>query len=320
MLLPPSPSCLRQPRWFTALSPGRVTTSAGLAAAILFASCAGCATFGRRGPTAEKNAACREFSRQGITAMERGQWQQAETLLQQAIDASPVDAEAHRAMAEVLWHRGAAAQAREHVATAVGSRPDDARLAVRAGEMALATGEPTAAMRHAEHAIRLDPQLAPAWAVRGRVFWQLQQPDRAMADLQRALEFAPDSSDVLLDLAVMYRDRGQPARCLTTLHHLHDTYPPGEEPQGVLVLEGLTLLDLGRPQQACEPLLAASQRGPTSAEVLYYLARAQFDTGRYSDATAAVQQALAIDASHQASRQLLAQLAAHTPPEEPQRR
>jgi predicted Zn-dependent protease len=87
-----------------------------------------------------------------------------------------------------------------------------------------------------------------------------------------------------------------------------------------LVLEGLTLLDLDRPQQACESLVAAIQRGPASAQVHYYLAHAQYAAGRYAEATAAAQQALAIDASHQASRQLLAQLAAHTPPAEPQRR
>jgi tetratricopeptide (TPR) repeat protein len=181
-------------------------------------------------------------------------------------------------------------------------------------------GERNAALAHAEQAIRLDPQLAAAWALRGRVFWQLQQSDRALADLGRALEFAPASTDLLLDLAVIHRERGQPARCLTTLHHLHDTYPPGEQPQAALVLEGLTLLDLGRPHQACDAFLAATRRGPPNAQTLYYLAHAQSESGRYTEAAAIAQEALAIDASHQPSRQLLAQLAARTPPVEPQRR
>jgi tetratricopeptide (TPR) repeat protein len=294
--------------------------TAWLVVGTVFPGVAGCATFGRRGPTAEKVAACRELSRQGISAMETGQWQRAEMLLQQALEASPNDAEARRSLAEVLWHRGAGPQAMQHLAAALRARPDDARLAARAGEMALAAGDRAAAMDHAEQAIRLNPQLAVAWALRGRIFWQLQQPDRALADMQRALEFAPDSADVLLDVAVMYRERGQSVRCLTTLRHLQDTYPPGEEPQNALVLEGLTLLDLGRPQQACEPFLAATARGPASAQVLYYLARAQYAAGRHTEATTAVQQALAIDASHEASRQLLAQLAAHTLPQEPKRR
>ena len=287
---------------------------------IILADFAGCAAFGQRGPRAQKIAACRELSRQGVSAMQLGQWQRAEMLLQQAIEASPDDPEARRAMAETLWQRGAATEAMSHLAAAIRARPTDATLSVRAGEMALAMSDRDAALAQAEQAIRLDPQLATAWALRGRVFWQLQQPDRALADLGRALEFAPASTDVLLDLAVIYRDRGQPARCLTTLHHLHDTYPPGDQPQSVLVLEGLALLDLGRPHQACDAFLAAAQHGPANAQVLYYLARAQYTAGRPTEATAAAQQALAIDPSHQASRQLLAQLAAHPPAAEPQRR
>jgi tetratricopeptide (TPR) repeat protein len=281
---------------------------------------AGCATFGRRGPDAEKAAACRDLTRQGISAIELGQWQRAELLLQQAIETSPDDPEARLYLAETLWHRGATQQAMSHITAALEAQPSDAKLAVRAGQMSLAMGARDAALAHAERAIRVDPQLAAAWALRGRIFWQLQQPERATADLQRALEFAPRSSDVLLDLAVIYRERRQPTRCLTTLHYLHDTYAPGDEPQAAYVLEGLTLIDLGRPQQACEAFFAATQRGPANAQLLYYLAHANFGAGRYSEAAAAAQQALATDASHAASRQLLAQLASHSAPAEPQRR
>ncbi|MEX2309541.1 MAG: tetratricopeptide repeat protein [Pirellulales bacterium] len=298
----------------------RTVVAALLLAGLMLPLSAGCATFGRRGPLAEKAAACRDLSQQGVSAMEAGQWQRAELLLRQAIEASPDDVEAHRHLAEALWHRGASREAMSHIAAALHARPTDARLAVRAGEMSLALGGRDAALIHAEQAIRLDPQLAAAWALRGRVFWQLQHPERALADLGRALEFTPDNPDVLLDLATMYRARGQAARCLTTLHHLQDTYPSGQEPQAVLMLEGLTLLDLGRPHQACESFLAASRRGPASTDVLYHLAQAHSAAGRYTEATAAAQQALAIDASHQPSRQLLTELATRTPPNEPQRR
>ena len=292
----------------------------GLIAAATFSNTTGCATFGRRGPTAEKAAAGRELSRQGVAAMQTGQWSQAEILLRQALEASPEDAEVRRQLAEALWHRGAANEAMSHMAAAMRFEPGDAKLAARAGEMALAAAAPEAALSHAEQAICLDPQLASAWALRGRVFRRLNQPDRALADLQRALVFAPASTDVLLELAIMYRERGQPARCLTTLHHLHDTYPPGEEPQTALLLEGLTLMDLKRPQQAAEVLLAATHRGPPNADLFYYLAQAQSAAGKYAEATSAAQQALAVNASHEPSRQLLAYLATLSNPAEPQRR
>jgi tetratricopeptide (TPR) repeat protein len=241
--------------------------------------------------------------------MEMGHWQQAEVQLRKALEASPDDPLAHHYLARALWHRGASDEARSHIAAAIRLDPTDATLAVRAGEMALALGVFDDALSHAERAVGLDPKLAAAWALRGRACWRLDHPDRAIADLQRALALSPQSSDVLLDVALIYRERGQRARSLATIHNLLDTYPPGEEPQLALLLEGLTLLELARPHQAVESLLAASRRGPPNAEVHFRLAQAQFSAGRYAEATTAAEQALAIDTSHEASRQLLMQLA-----------
>jgi tetratricopeptide (TPR) repeat protein len=268
----------------------------------------------------EEAAAGRELTRQAVDAMQAGQWPQAEVLLRQAFEASPDDAQVRRQLAEALWQRGATTEAMSHMAAAMKLEPVNAKLATRAGEMSLAVGDRSAALAHAEHAIRLEPQLSAAWALRGRIFRQLNQTDRALADLQRALEFAPGSSDVLMDLALMYRERGQAARCLTTLHHLHDSGPPGGNSQPALILEGLALMDLERPHQAADVFLEAAHRGPPNADLLYYLAQSQSAAGRYGEATSAVQQALAVDGSHQASRQLLAQLAEQSTAVQPQRR
>ena len=118
----------------------------------------------------------------------------------------------------------------------------------------------------------------------------------------------------------MYRRRGQNTRCLTAIYHLLDTYPSGEEPQPVLVMQGQTLMDLGRPQQATDAFLAAIQHGPPNADLCFYLAQSYSASGRGTDASAAAQQALAINGAHEPSRQLLAQLAVQTSPATPQRR
>jgi tetratricopeptide (TPR) repeat protein len=280
----------------------------------------GCATFGRRAAALEKIAAGRELSRQGVAALEMGNWQQAEVLLQQALQASPDDAETHRYLAEALWNRGATDRALSHISDAARLDPADAALAVRAGEMALEVGAHHDALRRAEQAIGHNPQLASAWLLRGRAFWRLNNLDRATADLQRALELAPEDSAALFDLALVYRQRGQAARSLATLHNLLDTYPPGEEPQVALMWEGLTLLEMQRPHQAVESLQAAARRQPANADVFYRLAQAQFSAGRFSEATQAAEQALAVDRAHQPSRELLTQLAASTPAAEAQRR
>ena len=290
---------------------------------LILAAClpaVGCKSLGRHGPVPEQLVTSRELTRRGVTAMEMGQWSEAESLLREAIEASPTDSEARRHLAEALWQRGATEDALLQIEAAVRLNKSDAATTVRAGEMLLATGAVDKALRRADQAINLDPQLATAWALRGRVFWQQGDPERALADLQRALQYAPESPDVLLDIAALYRQRGQHTRCLTTLHHLLDTYPEGEEPRLALQLEGLTLADLGRPQQAVESLTAANLRGPPNAETLYHLAEVLVAADRPGEATVAAQQALAADASHEPSRQLLARLAANpAPPDQPVR-
>jgi len=101
---------------------------------------------------------------------------------------------------------------------------------------------------------------------------------------------------------------------------LLDSYVPGEEPQLLLILEGQTLADLGRPSQAAESLAAAVRCGPPNAELFYQLAQAQSDAGDYSSASATARQALILDASHEPSRQLLARLASVTGPADLERR
>jgi tetratricopeptide (TPR) repeat protein len=307
-------------RGAAAAAPGWRCVVSRVQTAFLLLGISGCAIFGRRGKSDTALSAARELSRQGVAAWDAGQVQQAEDLLKRSLAASPDDASAHRYMAEVLWRRGAGEVALSQIAEAIRLEPTDAAMAARAGEMSLASGRRDIAFAHAERAIHLDPKLSSAWALRGRCFEQMNQDERALADLQRAVELAPDRSDLLLEVASIYRLRGQNARCLTAIYRLLDSYSPGGEPQSVLVMQGQTLMDLGRPQQATEALLAAVQHGAPSADVYFYLAQSYSAAGRVNEATAAAQQALSINCGHQPSRQLLAQLATHPAPEASQRR
>jgi predicted Zn-dependent protease len=142
------------------------------------------------------------------------------------------------------------------------------------------------------------------------VYWRAGQTERALADLQRSLQFAPDTSDVLMDIAAIYRQRGQHDRCLTTLQHLLDTYPPGQGTQLAYWMEGLTLADLGRPEQAVQSLRTANAEGPPNADILYYLGQANLAAGQRAAAVAAAQEALVANSAHAPSQKLLAELAA----------
>jgi Tfp pilus assembly protein PilF len=269
-----------------------------LCLALLVAS--GCATLRRHGDASEAAGACRQLSREGVAALERGDAQRACTLLDQAVAASPGDVDARRQLADVLWQNGAAEEALQHIEKAVQLDPTHAATVVRAGEMLLGVGQADRALERAEEAIVLDATLPAAWALRGRIYRQRGELDRALADLHQALRYSPSSQDVLLETAELQYQLGRPQRTLTTLQTLLATYAQGDEPRRALWLEGLAYS-------------AVSTRGATEPELLYQLARAQQASGQSAAAAATAQ--LAADAGHGASRTLLAELQAAGSPE-----
>ncbi len=263
---------------------------------------------GKKKIVPESLATCRELSQNGVTAMELGEWDKARAVLDKAVTTSPTDAEARRHLAETLWQTYSRREAVIHMEAAVQLDPRHAPTVVRAGEMLLEMGASDRALQRAEEAIALDSTLAGGWALRGRVERQQGNASRALADLQQALRFSPHHPDILLQVAEVQYELGRPQRCLTLLHRLLDTYPPGEEPQPVLWLEGLAYGAMERHQDAVESLAAASLRAQPPANLLYQLACAEQSAGQTSAAANTTRRVLALDGQHQPSKVLLAEL------------
>ncbi|MCH2114159.1 MAG: tetratricopeptide repeat protein [Pirellulales bacterium] len=275
---------------------------------LLTAVCASGCALGKQEIVPDSIARCREMSRDGVAAMERAEWGRARTLLEKAVDTSPSDIDARRHLAEALWETGARREATVQLEAAVKLDPRHATTVVRAGEMLLSIGATDRALRRAEEAIALDPTKAAAWALRGRVFRHQGNEQRALADMQQALRYAPHMTDALQEVAELQYALERPHRTLTTLHHLLDIYPPGEEPQRALWLEGLTYGALGRHADAVNSLAAATQQGTPPPDLLYQLALAEKASGQPEAAANTLRQALALDASHRSSQLMLAQL------------
>lgn len=287
---------------------------------VLLAALAGCRLPGTDGPVSRGLATSRQLSQQGLAAMERGQWEQAESVLSQAVKACPTNPDAHRAYAEALWNRGAPHQAIAELQQARQLDPEDATLYARIAEMHLGIGQLGLALRNAQEAIDLDPKLAAAWAARARVSGAVGQPAEALADYQRALGLEPGDPQLPLEIAEVQWQLGRPDRALAALQGLAERYAPGEEPQRLLYLQGLAQMSLGRPGEAVESLSRAAGRGQPTAEVLYRLAEARLLAGQSCEALQAAQQALALDPTHQASRRLVERLELARRPGDPRPR
>jgi tetratricopeptide (TPR) repeat protein len=283
-----------RPYWIVALS-----------SALLLA---GCRLPGSDGPVSKSLATCRQLSQRGIAAAERGQQQQAEALLAEAVQACPLDPEARYHYAEMLWRRGAGQEAIAQLEEAGQLAPEDAMLRVRLAEMYLAVGQLAASRQNAERALDLDPKLSAAWATRARILLAGGQRRQALADYLRALGYAPDDQQILLEVAELYRQLNQPQRALGTLQNLADTYSPGEEPQRVLYLTGVAYAALGRYQDAVESLSAAALRQNPNPEVFYALAKVELLAGHPDRAAAAARQVLALAPQHRASQELLGRI------------
>jgi len=273
----------------------------------------GCRTLDRA-PVSQSVVEGRQLTQQGVNAMERGDWRRAESLLERAVATNAKDVDARRNYAETLWQRGAKTDALAQFEAARKLDDCDPALAVRTGEIYLALGQTNSASEMVEVALRNDPKFAQAWALRGSVSAGGGKQREALADYQRALGYSPDNYDFALLVAETYRALNEPEQALVALETLAERYPPGEAPQQVLHLQGLTLAALARHDDAARMLAAAAQRDRPNSELLYHLARAEFAAGRPQHAHYALQQALAQDPAHAPSQALAAQLTASNAP------
>ncbi len=251
-----------------------------LALAWCAAAPSGCRSLGSQGPVAQSVVEGRQLTQQGVNAMERGDWNRAESLLERAVATSDSNADAHRNYAEALSHRGAKAEALAQLEAARQLPGCDPGLTVRTGEMYLETGQIARAGEMVDEALKLDPKFAPAWALRGRIATATGRPRNALADFQRSLGYAPDNYDAAILIAEAYRQLNEPERALVALQSLSDRYPPGDEPQEVLHLEGLALSALARYDDAARVLSQATQRERPTADLLCHLAQAELLAGR----------------------------------------
>ena len=256
-----------------------IHTAVGLVAAMLIATCgSGCRLVQRSGPVAPEVAEARRLCNEGLSAADRSDLVRAEGLLERAVKSCPLDIDARRHYAEVLWKRGERMEAVTQIGEALKLSPGDAALCVQGGGMYLEMGLFDDAERLAREAVRVAPGSADAWHLRGQVSLARGQPDPALADFHRAL--AIDSSDrgVLLDTAEAYRRLNKPQRALSTLAILGETYGPNQTPSSVMVMEALAQEALGRPADAIDSYKAAIARGTAPADAATRLAVLERET------------------------------------------
>ena len=229
---------------------------------------AGCRLVQRRDPVPPELANARRLCNEGLSAVDRNDLVQAEGLLERAVKSCPLDIDARRHYADVLWKRGERMEAVGQIAAALELSPGDVGLSIDGGRMYMELGLLEDADRLARDAVRMAPRSADAWRLRGQVAMARGQAEQALAEYHRALALAPDDRAALRDTAEAYRRLGRPQRALATLAILGEQYGPNQTPADVLVLEGLSQEALGRTADAVDSYRRAVAKGnaPPEAE------------------------------------------------------
>jgi tetratricopeptide (TPR) repeat protein len=304
MPLPRTSAALRTPglnrsRWRAAI------VGFGLLAASLPA--VGCRTFCPK--SLEQNVVdARQASLQGLDAMQQGRWEEAERIFAGAVKSCPSDERARGCYAETLWRRGSRDEALGHMQEAARLSGGDSKRLVQLGEMHLALGQLDRAQQQADLALAKNNRLASGWALRGNVHLARGRLDEALADYHRSLAYCEHQPLVQMSVAQIYARQNRPQRALATLGTLAEQFPPGEVPVEVLAMQGMSLKQLGRPNDAVEMLAHAAALAAPSPELLFQLAEAQHLSGDASAAAASLDRALAQDPGHAAGLRLRGEL------------
>lgn len=267
--------------------------------------CCGCSLWSKaRGPVPQDVADCRKLSQRAVGALHRGDIATAESLAQRAVQTNPHDAQAHQNYSEALWRSGQREAAIVQAQEAQKLLPDDPLVTVRLGEQYQEQGRSQEAAELASQAIDICPNCGSGWALRARARASLGQLNDSLPDFQQALRYQPNDQKLLLELAELHRRMNRPERALATLGSLRETYPAGEEPPQLLVLEADAFAALKRWPESVRVRTQLAQKMPTP-ENWQILASVQERAGQSAAAQASLAEAQRLAALGPATRETL---------------
>lgn len=233
----------------------------------------------RRSSTLSQLAESREYVFEGQAQAKDGDWQRAEALYREAVDACPQDERAHGHLADALWNQGRNDEALATQLKAVELSPGETRHRLRLGEMYIQLGRGDAALAEAEAVLEVDRFSTAAWNLKGQALTIMNRQREALAIYQRSLAIDESQTWVYEQIAGIYEATQKPQRALATWQTLEDRYGRDEVPAPVLFHQALALKELGRQEEAIEQLVRARRHDPNSVEILAMLAQLQWEAG-----------------------------------------
>jgi tetratricopeptide (TPR) repeat protein len=233
-------------------------------------------------------------------------WRNSETLWTHALAVTTDNDVAHNNLGYLCVDRGDLDTAMSHfeAASKIRSGKSDphyhlgtAFVEMNLGDAFARKGRPDEAIVHFEQAIELQPDYAEAYYNRGNVLFAKGRIDEAIVDFEKALQIQPNDADAHTGLGNALLRKGSPREAIAHYKEAIALAPQDPHSRSNLAWVLATSSDASIRDGAKAVDLA--QQAVTlsgSRELLFFrtLAAAYAETGRFSDASAVIQQAVAI--------------------------
>lgn len=244
-------------------------------------------------------------------AEQRGNLDQAQQLLIQAVRRSPDDPAANRELAELLVTRGRTDAAIEHFRRAIEGNPDDPQSRVALARALFDQKRFAEAAALLDRVLRTAPNHLEALLLKSRLAAVRGGRDRALALSHRALQIDPENIEARLQIADLHLQSGRADRAAPLLRAVcrssEATVPQTAQARWKL---GIAYSEQGRWDEAAASLAAASrERTSMTADDWYRLAYAYHKAGQPERSREALQRVLAEQPQHADARALASALA-----------
>jgi len=155
-------------------------------------------------------------------------WKEAETLLNEAIDADPKEASSLYSYAHLLIARGATDEGLKRIEEAVRVSPIDKLIYSCRGWLYLFAGKLDRADQLTQDAIFRFPEFPKAHFMRGLVLEELEEYDEALKAFKKALRLEERIPYMLAGLGHLYGKMGKRKLAYSVLHDISKLHEDGE--------------------------------------------------------------------------------------------
>lgn len=219
-----------------------------------------------------------------------GNFQQAESIYRQILDADPNQPETLHLSGMLALQTGRKEAAVELISKSAAIAPDNAETHFHLGVALQAVNRAEEAVGSYRTAIEKEPDYAEAYNNLGGAYEDLERLDEAVASYEKALSIRPDYAGAYMNLGAIYRKHGRPDAAVPYYRKAIEIQPDYAEAHCNL---GLALTDLARLDEAVASHRQAIAIRPDYALAHEMLGNAFREQGKLADAIESYRDALA---------------------------